>query len=154
LVEHQVFDQQEHWHYQMQHPMSSYLVAVAVGQYKYRMTTSTSGVPIKLYYEPQYAQNAPWTYRYAKRIFDFLESEIGIPYPWANYKLIPVRNFLYAGMENTTATIFAESFMTDSIGFIDRNFVNVNAHELAHQWFGNSVTEVSSASHWLQEGFA
>lgn len=154
LIDHQESALQVIWHYRMQHPMSSYLVAVAVGKYDHQKLVSASGVPLKLYYEPAYAKNAPWTYRYAKRIFDFLETEIGVPYPWTNYKLIPVRNFLYAGMENTTATIFAESFMTDSIGFIDRNFVNVNAHELAHQWFGNYVTETSSASHWLQEGFA
>lgn len=61
---------------------------------------------------------------------------------------------MYAGMENATTTLFSESFFTDSIGFIDRNFVNVNAHELAHQWFGDDVTEKSSKDHWLQEGFA
>jgi aminopeptidase N len=57
-------------------------------------------------------------------------------------------------MENTGATIFAQSFITDSIGFNDRNYVNVNAHELAHQWFGNYVTAESDEHHWLQEGFA
>jgi aminopeptidase N len=44
--------------------------------------------------------------------------------------------------------------MVDSIGFVDRNYVNVNAHELAHQWFGDMVTEKDGHHHWLQEGFA
>src|SRR5690606_1014567 len=80
--------------------------------------------------------------------------ETGVDYPWQNYKQIPVRDFLYAGMENTGATIFSESFIIDSIGFNDRNYVNVNAHELAHQWFGNYVTAKTGEHHWLQEGFA
>jgi aminopeptidase N len=87
-------------------------------------------------------------------MFDFLEEEIGVPYPWQNYKQVPVKDFLYAGMENTSATIFADSFVINSIAFVDKNYVNVNAHELAHQWFGNLVTETSGTHHWLQEGFA
>ena len=57
-------------------------------------------------------------------------------------------------MENTTLTIFSDSFVVDSIGFKDKNYITVNAHELAHQWFGDFVTSTSSEHHWLQEGFA
>jgi aminopeptidase N len=70
------------------------------------------------------------------------------------YKQIPVEDFLYAGMENTSCTIFAQDYVVDDIGFNDRNYVNVNAHELAHQWFGDVVTATSGKHHWLQEGFA
>lgn len=142
------------WHFDMQHPMSSYLVAVAVGKFEAKEITSTSGIPIKLYYEAQDEEKVAWTYKHSKKMFDFFEEEIGMTYPWQNYKQIPVRDFLYAGMENTTATIFSDMFMVDQIGFIDRNYVNVNAHELAHQWFGDLVTEKSGTHHWLQEGFA
>ena len=135
-------------------PMSSYLVAVAIGDYKKQLLESASGIPLELYYYPEDSLKAEPTYRYTKDMFDFLEREIGFEYPWKNYKQIPVHDFLYAGMENTTATIFSDAFMVDSIGFNDKNYVNVNAHELAHQWFGDLVTESSGKHHWLQEGFA
>jgi len=87
-------------------------------------------------------------------MFDFLEQEIGVKYPWEIYKQVPVRDFLYAGMENTAATLFNTRYVVDSTGFEDRSYTNVNAHELAHQWFGNLVTAESGKHHWLQEGFA
>ncbi len=77
-----------------------------------------------------------------------------MPYPWDVYRQVPVRDFLYGGMENTTATIFTQDYVVDEIGFNDRNYVNVNAHELAHQWFGDMVTAKAGEHHWLQEGFA
>ncbi|MEM7187116.1 MAG: M1 family aminopeptidase, partial [Bacteroidota bacterium] len=110
--------------------------------------------PLEYYYYPEDSSKVVPTYSYSKRMFDFLEYEIGVPYPWQNYKQVPVRDFLYAGMENTTLTIFSEAFVVDSLGFVDRNYVNVNAHELAHQWFGNLVTETEGTHHWLHEGFA
>ncbi|MDC6364794.1 MULTISPECIES: M1 family metallopeptidase [Flavobacteriaceae] len=142
------------WKFDMQKPMSSYLVAFTIGNFEKQIVHSTSGVPIELYYEPKDSLKVETTYRYTKQIFDFLEEEIGVPYPWQNYKQVPVQDFLYAGMENTTATIFSNTFMVDSIAFFDKNYVNVNAHELAHQWFGNLVTEQSGSHHWLHEGFA
>ena len=50
--------------------------------------------------------------------------------------------------------IFDDQFVQDELGAVDRSYVTVNAHELAHQWFGDLVTEESGTHHWLQEGFA
>ena len=147
-------DGKKHYRFDMQEPMSSYLVAFAVGYFEKKILYSNSGIPIELYYERKDSLKVEPTYRHTKQIFDFLESEIGVAYPWQDYKQVPVRDFLYAGMENTTATFFSEAFVIDSIGFSDRNYVNVNAHELAHQWFGNLVTETEGTHHWLHEGFA
>ena len=142
------------WKFDMTKPMSSYLAAIAAGKYRSKTLTSATGDEIQLFYRPQDSTMVEPTYRHTARIFDFLEREIGVPYPWQNYKQVPVLDFLYAGMENTGTTIFSNSLMIDSIGFKDRNYVNVNAHELAHQWFGNLVTEKNGKHHWLHEGFA
>ena len=140
--------------FNMQQPMSSYLVALAIGKYDKKEITSKSGIPIQLYYYPEDSAKVEPTYRYTKQMFDFLEEEIDVPYPWQNYKQVPVKDFLYSGMENTSCTIFSDDFMIDEVGFVDKNYVNVNAHELAHQWFGDLVTETSGTHHWLQEGFS
>ncbi len=142
------------WSYQMQKPMSSYLVMLAIGNFVNKTEKAQSGVPLELYLDRMDANKFEPTYRYSKVMFDFFEREIGVKYPWKIYRQVPVRDFLYAGMENTTATIFAQDYVVDAIGFNDRNYVNVNAHELAHQWFGDMITAKSGKHHWLQEGFA
>ncbi|WP_245625581.1 M1 family metallopeptidase [Flagellimonas eckloniae] len=150
----EIKDDKFEWRFDMRKPMSSYLLSFAVGSFQKKEISSLSGIPIELYYEPKDSLKVEPTYRYTKKIFDFLEKEIGVPYPWQNYKQVPVQDFLYAGMENTGATTFSNTYMIDSIAFADKNYVNVNAHELAHQWFGNLVTEQSGKHHWLHEGFA
>lgn len=141
------------WEYEMQKPMSSYLVMLAIGNFVKQEVKSKSGTPLEFYIvKNDYSKLEP-TYRYSKQIFDYLEQEIGLKYPWKIYRQIPVRDFLYAGMENTTSTIFSQDFVVDSIGFNDKNYINVNAHELAHQWFGDLITAQSGKHHWLQEGF-
>ena len=142
------------WQYRMQKPMSSYLAMVAIGHFEKRTEKSLSGIPLEQYYEKGDENKVEPTYRYSKTIFDFLVREIGVQYPWEIYKQVPVHDFLYGGMENTSATVFSRDFVVDSIGYNDRNYVNVNAHELAHQWFGDLVTAQSGKDHWLQEGFA
>ena len=142
------------WNYRMQQPMSSYLLMLAIGKFEKQTQLSHSGIPLAMYYKPKDQSRFETTYRYSKTMFDFLEKEIGVKYPWEIYKQVPVRDFLYAGMENTSATLFSTRYVVDSIGFVDRSYTNVNAHELAHQWFGDLVTAESSTHHWLQEGFA
>jgi aminopeptidase N len=154
LKEKAVVGQVAQWDFVMEKPMSSYLLMVAIGKFDKHSQLSKSGTPLELYLENKDAAKFEPTYRYSSEIFDFLENEIGVKYPWEVYKQIPVRDFLYAGMENTSATIFASRYIVDSTGFEDRNYTNVNAHELAHQWFGNLITAESGKDHWLQEGFA
>ncbi|MGD1846538.1 MAG: M1 family aminopeptidase [Salibacteraceae bacterium] len=107
-----------------------------------------------LYYYPEWEDRVEATYRYSEAMFDWFEQELGVPYPWGSYSQIPVQDFMYGAMENTTATLFGDFFFVDDRSYHDRNYVAVNAHELAHQWFGDYVTARSSAHHWLQESFA
>ena len=142
------------WTYEMCQPMSSYLLMLAIGKYDKYSTKSKSGIPLEMFLEKSEASKFETTYRHSVAIFDFIEKKIGVKYPWKVYRQIPVRDFLYAGMENTSSTIFSSRYVVDSIGFEDRSYTNVDAHELAHQWFGDLVTAESGKHHWLQEGFA
>lgn len=154
LLEKTTKDSLTTWNYEMSHPMSSYLLMMAIGKFEKQTVKTASGTPLEFYIMPEEVAKFEPTYRYSQQIFDFFEKEIGVAYPWEVYRQIPVKDFLYAGMENTTSTIFAQDFVVDSIGFNDRSYLNVNAHELAHQWFGDMVTAKSGKHHWLQEGFA
>lgn len=145
---------EKRWDYQMEKPMSSYLVMLAIGKFAKQTETSASGIPLEMYLSQEDASKFEYTYKYSKHIFDFFEREIGVKYPWGIYRQVPVKDFLYGGMENTTATIFSQDYVVDEIGFNDRNYINVNAHELAHQWFGDLITAETGKHHWLQEGFA
>ncbi|WP_320815700.1 M1 family metallopeptidase [Flavobacterium sp.] len=142
------------WNYSMQKPMPSYLVMLAIGKFIKQADVTKSGTQLEYYLDRNDTDKFEPTYRYSKQMFNFLEKEIGVKYPWVIYRQVPVRDFLYAGMENTTSTIFAQDFVVDNIGFNDKNYLNVNAHELAHQWFGDLITAKESKHHWLQEGFA
>lgn len=146
--------QKNTWHYTMKKPMSSYLVMLAAGKFVKQTEITASGTKLEYYLDRNDADKFATTYKYTREIFDFFEKETGFAYPWEIYRQVPVRDFLYSGMENTTSTIFAQDFVVDAVGFHDRTYVNVNAHELAHQWFGNVVTAQTGKHHWLQEGFA
>jgi aminopeptidase N len=142
------------WHYKMSHPHASYLVMLGIGKYDVRETTSASGVELRQWYYPEWKDRYDFTYKYNEKVFNFLESEIGVPYGWESYSQIPVQDFMYGAMENTSATLFGDFFEVDALSYNDRNYVAVNAHELAHQWFGDMVTARSGNGHWLQESFA
>ncbi|WCM42148.1 M1 family metallopeptidase [Flavobacterium sp. CBA20B-1] len=149
-----VSGKQTTWSYKMNHPMSSYLMMMAIGKFDKKTEKAASGITIENYIRPVDASKYATTYQHTKKMFDFLEKQTGFSYPWQIYRNIPVQDFMYGGMENTTSTIFNSDYVVDNIGVNDRDFVNVNAHEMAHQWFGNVVTAKTNQDHWLQEGFA
>jgi aminopeptidase N len=142
------------WHYKMSHPHPTYLVMLGIGKYDIKETKAKSGVPLRQWYYPEWKDRYDWCYKYNEKIFDFMEAEIGVPYGWESYSQIPVQDFMFGAMENTSATLFGDFFEVDARGYNDRNYVSVNAHELAHQWFGDLVTARSGNGTWLQESFA
>lgn len=142
------------WHYKMTAPHAPYLVMIGIGKYDIKKSKSRNGVEINNYYYPEFPERTEPTYRYTEQMMDFLERETGIKYPWSQYAQIPVQEFMYGAMENTTATIFGDFFLVDERAYLDRNYVNVNMHEMTHMWFGNYVTAWNATSHWIQESFA
>lgn len=142
------------WVYKMENPMSSYLAMLAIGKYRKWKMDSANGTPLEFYLREEDSTKWAPTYRYSYEMFNFLEEETGVKYPWGIYRQVPALDFLYAGMENTTSTIFSQDFVVDKTGFNDRTYINVNAHELAHHWFGDLITARSGKHHWLHEGFA
>ena len=142
------------WTYEQKQPISAYLLALALGKYKEYQLLGKGGIPLFQYLYPSDSTLYRNTYGSTLKVFEILEEEIGIPYPFDNYKEVPVFDFLYAGMENASCTIFSDQFVTDSHVFSEEEYLRVQAHELAHQWWGNLVTEKSGSDHWLHEGFA
>ena len=142
------------WHYKMTKPHTFYLVMMGIGDYAVRATKSGRGVPVYSWYYPDRPEQLEPTYRYTEQIMDTLEKYIGTPFPWESYAQIPVQDFLYGAMENTTATIFGDFFCVDNRAYLDRNYIGVNAHEMVHQWFGDDVSARSPRDQWLQESFA
>ncbi|MBI3509150.1 MAG: M1 family metallopeptidase [Bacteroidetes bacterium] len=142
------------WHYQLTKPFAPYLVMLGIGIYDIKETHSKSGVPMYLYYYPDWKDRVEVTYQHAEEMIDFYENEIGVKYPWPSYSQIPVQEFMYGAMENVTATVYGDFLFVDARSDLDRGYMSVNAHELAHQWFGDYVTARSDAHHWLQESFA
>ena len=147
-------DSTKTWQFTMDKPHSSYLLMLAIGKYAVTQKVSKSGVPIELYSYPDRPDQIEATYKYSVESMDWLEQEIGVKYPWPIYRQVPVADFIYGAMENTTATIFGDFYMANDREWLDRSYVNTNVHELTHQWFGDMVTARSKKHHWLQESFA
>jgi aminopeptidase N len=143
------------WHYKMDEPHVPYLVMIAIGDFDYVDMTSSNGIVSRQYYYPDRPQEIEPTYAYSNEMMDWMEEEFGLDYPWGKiYRNVPVADFLYGAMENTTSTIFTDYYLQDSREALERNYVGTNAHELTHQWFGDLISEWNGASHWLHESFA
>jgi aminopeptidase N len=142
------------WHYRMNHPHPFFSTALVIGDYEYQPMQAASGLPMEMWYYPEQKDRVEPTYRYMSQMIGFFEMEFGLPYPWELYRQAPVVDYLYGAMETTTSTIFGDYLFVNERAFSGRNYINVNAHELAHQWFGNYITHLAPKDVWLTESFA
>lgn len=154
LKEKKLVDNQYLWHYEMTKPMSSYLLMLAIGKFEKQTIYSESGVKIENYLPINSNGTFSFTFPFTSVTMTVLENYLQTSYPWEIYRNIPLYDFIYAGMENTTATTFHYNYILNKTAENDRSFLNIDAHEMAHHWFGNLVTARTPHDHWLQEGFA
>lgn len=130
--------------FQMKQPIPSYLLALAVGDLQFRPLGNRSGV----YAEPTMIEKSANEFIDLEKMISAAEELYG-PYRWERYDLLVLPpSFPFGGMENPRLT-----FATPTILAGDRSLVALVAHELAHSWSGNLVTNATWDDFWVNEGF-
>ncbi len=133
-----------HYDFSMPQQVPSYLLAIAVGDLVFRRVSDRAGV----WAEPSMAPKAVAEFADTEKMIEATEALYG-PYRWGRYDLLVLPpSFPFGGMENPTLT-----FVTPTVIVGDRSLVSLIAHELAHSWSGNLVTNASWKDIWLNEGF-
>jgi len=132
------------FHFRMPQPIPSYLLALAVGELESRELSPRS----RVWAEPAVVERAAWEFAEVETLIATAEQLFG-PYDWERYDLLVLPwSFPYGGMENPRMT-----FLTPTLLAGDRSLVDVVAHELAHSWTGNLVSNATAEHFWLNEGF-
>ena len=132
------------WRFRMTNPVPPYLIAVAVGDVAFQAIDERTGV----WTEPSMLAGAHAEMVPTAEMVDAAEALYG-PYRWGRYDLLILPpSFPFGGMENPRLT-----FATPTIIAGDQSLVSLVAHELAHSWSGNLVTNATWADFWLNEGF-
>jgi aminopeptidase N len=140
--------------WKMDLPHAPYLMMMAVGEYSI-IKDSYKGKEVSYYVEKEYAPVARKIFGLTPEMIGFYSKITGIDYPWQKYSQIVARDYISGAMENTTATLHAESAQQDARQLVDENrWENIIAHELFHQWFGDYVTCKSWSNLTMNESFA
>jgi aminopeptidase N len=144
------------FHYKLEAPHPSYLMTVVAGEFAELSDQTTTAPPVPVaYFVPKGREDdGRRTFQRTPDMIAHFSKTTGVSYPWTRYSQIVVSDFIFGGMENTTATTMYEYVLLDKRAAIDVTSDDLIAHELAHQWFGDFVTCRDWSEAWLNEGFA
>ena len=132
------------YEFSMPQPIPSYLLALGVGDLAFIPLGERSGV----YAEPEMVRNAAYEFAQTEDMIADAEEMYG-PYYWGRYDMLVLPpSFPFGGMENPRLT-----FLTPTVVVGDMSLVSLIAHELAHSWSGNLVTNATWNDFWINEGF-
>ena len=132
------------YHFTMDQPIPAYLMSLAVGDLEFAAIGPRTGI----YAEAAMLESAHWEFAEMEQMLEIAEELYG-PYRWGRYDLIVLPpSFPFGGMENPRLT-----FATPTVIAGDRSLTSLVAHELAHSWSGNLVTNATWNDFWLNEGF-
>ena len=163
LVTRQSKDKGEVFHYRMTEPHPSYLVTIVAGEFAElrdhvslpkSKAVAVRDVPLTYLVPRGREKDGSRTFSRTPDMIAHFSELLGVQYPWSTYSQVVVADFIFGGMENTTATTMYEHILLDERAAIDVTSDDLIAHELAHQWFGDFVTCRDWSEGWLNEGFA
>jgi aminopeptidase N len=144
--------------YRQDVPHSTYLVSLVVGPFveadQSLRRADGSVLPVFYYVLPGREADGERAFGNTPRMIELFEEKLGVRYPYARYSQIAVADFIFGGMENTSATTQTERTLHDERAHLDFSSDPLVSHELAHQWFGDLLTCRDWAHAWLNEGFA
>jgi aminopeptidase N len=153
LVSEDVEGERRRFHYRHETPHSCYLITLVAGDFA-RLEDRWGEVELSTWCPPGREDDARRTLGRTPEMMEVLSGRFGVPYPYPRYAQVFVADFIFGGMENTTATTLTDAAMLDERAAIDVNMERLVAHELAHQWFGDLITCRDWGQGWLNEGFA
>lgn len=139
------------WRQSEPHP--PYLITLACGRFD-EAHEQHGVLPIDYYVPVGRAGDIARSLGSTPKMIALFEERLGTPFPWAKYAQVVVHDFIFGGMENTSATTLYDRALLDERAAIDVDMESLVAHELAHQWFGDLVTCRDWSHAWLNEGFA
>jgi aminopeptidase N len=141
-------------HWVQDRPHSIYLLTLAAGEFSRIDAGEPGGLTIDYFLEPGTEEDGVRAFHNTPAMIALFEQLTAMPYPWAKYSQIVVRDFVFGGMENTSATTMTELLLIDEKAAVDTTGDYLVSHELAHQWFGDLLTCRDWSHGWLNEGFA
>jgi aminopeptidase N len=143
------------WHYALALPQPAYLLTLVVGPFaEIRDRAPKTGVDVYAFVAPGREADASRSFGRTGAMIDHFSEKIGLPYPHARYSQITVPEFIFGGMENTSATTLTDLTLLDERAALDHDVDALVSHELAHQWWGDLLTCREWSEAWLNEGFA
>lgn len=138
--------------------MSTYLVAVVVGEYDYVEGRSADGVLVRVYTPLGKKDQGDFALEVAVKVLPYYRDYFGIAYPLPKMDLIAISDFSSGAMENWGLITYRETFLlvdAQNTSLIRKQSIALTVgHEIAHQWFGNLVTMNWWTHLWLNEGYA
>ncbi len=140
------------FHWKMDSPYTNYLTSIVVGEYV-EIKGKYQDIPVSTYMYKEWANEGAISVSRLPRMVKFYSEKLGVKYPYKKYAQTIAREF-GGGMENITATTMTEGLIHDARTELDRDSDGLQAHELAHQWFGDYVTCRDWSEIWLNESFA
>jgi aminopeptidase N len=143
------------WHWVQRQSHVPYLLSVVAGDFE-AFEQQWDGIPVVSYVPRGRLPEAKLCFAKTPRMVKYFSEQIGYRYPWPKYTQICVDEYMWGGMEHTSATTLNLHTLHDERAYADEFFSTENlvAHELAHQWWGNLVTCKDWAELWLNESFA